>query len=125
MQLVAFLAWRLGGRWMHPAIATLLGGAAWVGVVLAGAIGLAMLPLSLIGLIAYGIRALGLTPLMTAAVFARNARAAARRTQTAKGRVLLCLLGAAAAFLITLAILPAAGPMITWGLSSLPAPKGL
>ena len=38
VQMVAFLAWRLGGRWMHRGFVALLAGGFWFGVVLAGGI---------------------------------------------------------------------------------------
>ena len=59
-----------------PVYAALSAGLLWGGTILAGMIALAMSPLSLLGLIAYGIGALGFTPIFTSIAFGRNAAAA-------------------------------------------------
>ena len=119
LQLVAFLAWQVAGRWMHWSCVAILAGVLWVGVGIASIVGLVLLPVSLFGLIAFGIGALGFTPLLTAVVFGRNAARATRRMKRVDGGVALVLLGIVLAIVIPLLIYPLVGPAILWALKSI------
>ena len=83
------------GRWQAAAAGPLLCGA-----VLAGSVGVMLLPLSLLGTLVMGIGFLGLVPLLTAVVFARTAvRAWARAPESLPlGRAAGLLLLSAALF---------------------------
>lgn len=128
VQMVAFLAWRLGGRWMHRGFVALLAGGLWFGVVLAGGIvllygaGAVMLFFGVLGCSAIVIGVLDLVPVSVAVVFARNAAAATCRAKTVRGRVLLVLLGAAIAFAVPY-FCPELGLAISRTLHSHPWPK--
>ena len=122
LQLPAFLAWQVAGRWMHWSCVAILAGVLWVGVGIATSVGLMMLPLSVIGLIV-GIGALGFTPFLTAVVFGRNAIRATRRAKRVRGGVVLVFLGIVLAIVIPLLIYPVVGPAILWALNSIPVPK--
>jgi hypothetical protein len=84
MQIAALVFWRLAAPWLRKS-AGVLGGILWVGAAIAGLTGFLMTPLSFIGLVVYGIGALGFVPYLTATVFARNAARACRNAETFQG----------------------------------------
>jgi hypothetical protein len=101
-----------------------LAGLLWGGTSLAGTIALAISPFSLLGLIAYGIGALGFTPIFTSIAFGRNAAAAGRRARGVRGRSSLIFFGVVLAILIPLLVGPLLGPAIARALHAIPLPRG-
>jgi hypothetical protein len=123
-QMAVLAIWMIAGRFLGCWNA-LFGGMLTVGAAVAGAIALALSPISLLGLLAYGIGLLGLTPYLTCVVFWRNARDALRQAAGPGSkwevRVLFAvgfLLAAASPFLIAYCF----GPWIVVAMHSMPQP---
>jgi hypothetical protein len=123
LQLIVLVGWLAAGR--HTGMFRyVFSGALWVGCLQALAIGTLLLPLSLIGIIAAGIGLLGMTPLLTAAIFGRNAAAAA----SGEGpwtllTAALWWLGVALALAIPLLLYLTLGTGVTEWLDRLPTPN--
>ena len=113
VQGAALIAWLVVGRFLQPA-SGLSAGILWVGCLFAAFLGIILLPLSAVGtLLARGIGLLGLTPLLTAVVFAQNAVEAnrlARDSGSAWQRWFLPWLGVALALALPLLLYWTVGP---------------
>ncbi len=123
LQIVVLVFWLVAGRWLGR-FAAVIAGALWCGVVMAGLIGIVMLPISLIGLLAAGIGSLGCVPFLTVVVFARNAARAARqgRKTLPRGIGTRIILGILLAVVIPAAGYGTLGPALGDLLRTLPQP---
>lgn len=86
--------WLIANRWITKG-RTLFAGAFLGGTIFAFLLGLAMLPFSLIGLLLFGLGALGFMPFLVALVYWRNARMAWAEVETGNSalRLTLVILG--------------------------------
>ncbi|NQU26429.1 MAG: hypothetical protein HQ567_34520 [Candidatus Nealsonbacteria bacterium] len=128
LQIVVLAFWLVAGPWLGRFAAT-VAGVLWCGVIMAGLLGIVLLPMSLLGtLLAAGVGLLGFVPFLTAVVFARNAvRATRQARRTLPQRlgvwvVIGALLAVAAAMLISRTIGPALGDMLRALPQPLPIP---
>jgi hypothetical protein len=87
-QMIVLLLWLLAGSRIGR-LSGVVAGILFCGTLMAAGIGLALLPLSLIGILIFGIGTLGFVPFLTAAIFRRNVAAAAQRARRVCGRRVL------------------------------------
>jgi hypothetical protein len=112
LQMLVLVLWLLLGP-VRPWFSALMAGLLMVGVLIAGGIGLAMLPLSLVGLLAMGIGLLGLTPFLTAYVFGRNAGKALRHTADFKLGKCVLVVGIVIAIAVPVTLYVTCGQALT------------
>jgi hypothetical protein len=123
IQIIVFLVWRLAGRWTSRDSAEFVAGVLWVGAGIAFVVGVLLSLFSLLGLLVYGIGALGFTPFLTATVFARNAIRAMRRANDGGRVVVLMFLGAGVAIAVPVLLYGVVGPPILAALSHIVGPQ--
>lgn len=125
-QMLVLLTWKTVGR-LRKWLATMLFGTLAIGVLTAVAVGFLLLPMSLVGLLFYGMGALGFTPWLAAYVFWRNTQDAYRHAglESSDMAPLLVLLGAGFALAVPEGLNLLLGDVLSGWLASMGGFPGL